>query len=585
MESTQVNKASPDDEPSFSEQQAKDASEAPSTDRELTAQGPSESNSPEPVTGAKLVLLLASLTLAAFLIFLDSSIVSTAVPKITDEFNSLKDVGWYGSAYQLGSAVFVPLSGGIYHNFKLKWSFLVFFAIFEVGSAVCGAAPSSAALIIGRVIAGIGASGLNSGAFTILACSVPMEKRPAILGVLFGIAQLGAVLGPLIGGAFTTGYTWRWCFYINLPLGALVAVPLFIMRVPDQVVKKNPISVVRNLHRHLDLFGFALFTPAVVQLLLALQFGGNQFHWSSSQVIGLFVGAGATFIIWTIWDWHKAADALIPFAIIKKPAVFSSGISYAFLVATSFASLFFLPIYFQSVKNASPITAGVYLLATILPQLFAAVLGGKMVTITRYVIPYAIVGGALNAIGTGLFALLQPHTSTGKWVGFSILSGFGRGFALQMPLIATQVSVPPQEVAPATAFIVWCQYIGPTIFLTLYNVVFDAGLRSQLQSRAPNVDAEAVIHAGATGFRKIVSAQDLPKVLVAYSTSLDYTFALGAGAAVVALVAALGMGWKDIQKKETLPPLSQPTDPKHNQDDGVMNKSSADGEALSEKQD
>ncbi|KAI0449664.1 major facilitator superfamily domain-containing protein [Xylaria acuta] len=584
MEPAQVNDAYPDHKPSFSEREARDISETPSTGLNPTAKEPLESNSPEPVTGAKLVLLLASLTLAAFLIFLDSSIISTAVPKITDEFNSLKDVGWYGSAYQLGSAVFVPLSGGIYHNFSLKWSFLVFFAIFEAGSAVCGAAPSSVALIIGRVVAGIGASGLNSGAFTILACSVPIEKRPAILGVLFGIAQLGAVLGPLVGGAFTVGYTWRWCFYVNLPLGALVAVPLLIMRVPEQVVKKNPISVVRKLHRHLDLFGFALFTPAIVQLLLALQFGGNQFSWSSSQVIGLFVGAGVTFIIWIVWNWYKAENSLIPFPIIKKTAVFSSGISYAFLLATMFASLFFLPIYFQAVKDASPIMSGIYLLATILPQLVSAIIGGKMVTITGYVMPFALVGGALNAIGIGLFSLLQPHTSTGRWVGFSIISGFGRGLALQMPLIATQVAVSPREVAPATAFIVWCQYIGPTVFLTLYNVLFDAGLRSELQSQAPNVDVEAIIYAGATEFRKIVSAQDLPKVLLAYSTSIDYTFYLGAAAGVVALVAPLGMGWKDIRKKEEAPPVIQSTDSKPQQDDGVTCKSISGREILSVEQ-
>jgi hypothetical protein len=138
--------------------------------------------------------------------------------------------------------------------------------------------------------------------------------------------------------------------------------------------------------------------------------------------------------------------------------------------------------------------------------------------------------------------------------------------------------VPPREVAAATAFIVWCQYIGPTIFLTLYNVLFDTGLRSQLPLQAPNVDVEAVIHAGATGFRKIVSAQDLPKVLVAYSTSLDYTFYLGAAAAVAALVAALGMGWTDIRKKEAAPPVLQPADSKPEQDNGVMDKSITDRE-------
>lgn len=550
------------DKTPLSEERATETSKPPSTDLEVPSQkmetaAPAAPAAPG-IAGTKLFLLLGSLTLASFLIFLDSSIVSTAVPKITDEFHSLTDVGWYGSAYQLGSAVFVPLSGGIYHNFSLKWSYLAFFFVFEVGSAICGAAQTSAMLIAGRAVAGVGASGLNSGAFIMLAVTVSAERRPAILGMLFGIAQMGAVLGPLIGGAFTTGYTWRWCFYINLPLGALVAGPLIFMHVPDQLVKKNPLVVLKGLHRHLDLVGFGLFTPAIVMLLLALQFGGNQFAWSSSQVIGLFVGAGVTFIIWVGWNFHKGESALIPFFIVKRPAVFSSGINYAFLLATVYGSLYFLPIYFQAVKGVNAIMSGVYLLGIILPQLFTAVIGGSMVTKVGYVPPFALVGGALNCIGSGLFSLLQPGTPTGEWVGFSIISGLGRGASLQMPITAVQSNVSPKEMAPAMAFVVWTQYIGPTIFLTLFNVIFDSSLWKEIPKHAPNADTVAVIQAGATHFREVVSAQDLPGTLVAYSNSLDYTFYLQAAAGVVAWAAAWGMGWKDIRKKQA-PPADQPT--------------------------
>lgn len=232
----------------------------------------------------------------------------------------------------------------------------------------------------------------------------------------------------------------------------MVAGPLIFMHVPDQLVKKNPLVVLKGLHRHLDLVGFGLFTPAIVMLLLALQFGGNQFAWSSSQVIGLFVGAGVTFIIWVGWNFHKGESALIPFFIVKRPAVFSSGINYAFLLATVYGSLYFLPIYFQAVKGVNAIMSGVYLLGIILPQLFTAVIGGSMgkssrkpfrpryemltslniVTKVGYVPPFALVGGALNCIGSGLFSLLQPGTPTGEWVGFSIISGLGRGASLQM---------------------------------------------------------------------------------------------------------------------------------------------------------
>ncbi|KAK6065034.1 MFS multidrug transporter [Seiridium cupressi] len=326
-----------------------------------------------------------------------------AVPQITDEFHSLSDIGWYGSAYQLGSAAFGPLSGNIFHHFNLKWAYLVFFAIFEIGSAICGVAQSSAMLIVGRVIAGV-----SSGAYTILSATVPLERCP---------------------------------------------VPLLLLHIPDQIQKSNPLKVVRGIHHHLDLIGFALLAPAIVQLLLSLQFGANQFSWSSSQVVGLFCGSGATFIIWVFWNIHEGDKALLPFSIIKRE---------------------------------------------------------------------------------------EPNTSTGEWVGFLIIAGLGRGASLQMPLIAIQSAVTPEEMSPAMAFTVWCQYTGPTIFLTLYNTIFDTSLRSQIPKYASNVDAQAVIAAGATRFRSL-------------------TFYLQAGAGVVAWVSAWGMGWKDIRKKKDTA-LDQPTE-------------------------
>jgi hypothetical protein len=165
-------------------------------------------------------------------------------------------------------------------------------------------------------------------------------------------------------------------FYINLPLGALVAFPLIFMRIPDQVAKKSPGSVLRSLHHHLDLLGFALFAPAIIQLLLALQFGGNQFAWTSPQVIGLFCGAGVTFIVWIFWNYHKGDDALLPVSIIRRRVVWMSGVNYTFIMTTLFGASYFLPIYFQAVKGVNAVMSGVYLLPTILPQLLAVVVSG-----------------------------------------------------------------------------------------------------------------------------------------------------------------------------------------------------------------
>ncbi|KID81976.1 efflux pump [Metarhizium guizhouense ARSEF 977] len=238
-------------------------------DQEKQAPPPTAPPAPQLVTGVKLWLMIVGIYLACFLMLLDTTVVSTAIPQITNEFNSLPDIGWYGSAYNLGCAAVAPLTGKIYRHFSLKWSFITLFALFEVGSAICGAAQSSKMLIVGRAIAGIGAASLLNGSITIVSCAAPPEKRP--------IAQLGNVAGPLVGGAFTSGYTWRWSFYINLPLGVIVGLPLVLLDIPDQVPKQSVWKVLPRIHHHLDLLGFALFAPAVIQLLLALQYGGNEY--------------------------------------------------------------------------------------------------------------------------------------------------------------------------------------------------------------------------------------------------------------------------------------------------------------------
>jgi hypothetical protein len=187
------------------------------------------------IEGPRLIMVMTGVTLACFLMFLDTSIIVTvsspqpahhtpalspaadisnisqAIPQITNDFHSLSDVGWYGSAYQLASAALQPLTGKVYTHFSSKWSFMFFFLIFELGSLVCAVAPSSVVFIIGRAIAGCGVSGLMNGGLTIVAGSVPLEKRPQLTGILIGLSQFGLISGPLVGGAFTEYSTWRWC--------------------------------------------------------------------------------------------------------------------------------------------------------------------------------------------------------------------------------------------------------------------------------------------------------------------------------------------------------------------------------------
>ncbi|KAI0115567.1 efflux pump [Nemania sp. FL0031] len=520
--------------------------ETSTTTDQVIATAPNPVFEPEYVVGKKLALVVGSAALACFLMLVDTMVISTAIPRITDEFHSLADAGWYASAYYAAPQLLI---GKIYTHFRTKWTFLFFFGVFELGSVLCGAAKSSVMLIVGRAVAGVGAAGIINGAITIVSSCAPLEKRPALLGITMGFQQLGLVIGPIIGGAFTTYSTWRWSFYINLPIGAVVAILILLLRIPEQTPKASPLSVLPRLHHLLDLAGFALFAPAVIQLLLALEYGGNQFSWRSSQVIGLFVSAGVTFIAWLIWNYFKGDAALLPLSMLRRRTVWSAALFNAFQMVGIFGTFYYLPIYFQAIYDASAILSAVYIIPLIVPQLLTAGITGGVLQKTGYVIPIAIFSLVLSSIGTGLMSTLRAHSSVGRWVGFQLLAGIGTGAGLQLGLIAIQGVTTGEERSLGMAFMVFTQSLFPAIALSLCNLVLVASLKTEIPFDAPNANTTAIIQAGATNFRRTVDAADLDHVINAYATSVDRVFYLVVALATVSGLFIWGMGWQDLRKR------------------------------------
>ncbi|KAL3293558.1 MFS toxin efflux pump (AflT) [Colletotrichum asianum] len=257
-----------------------DAEENETADRSTTQDDEDESRY---LTGAQLWLVLASLCLSVFLVALDQTIIAPALGAITSEFASIRDIGWYGSSYLMTQTVLQPPYGSIYHLFDIKTTFLGAVALFELGSLITAVAPTSAAFIVGRAVAGLGTAGIFSGSLVILAFAMPLRHRPAIFGVFGGLWRISSVVGPLLGGAFTDKVTWRWCFYINLRggHGGDILLPAYHAACRGRILR-------------LDLAGTAAFFPAIAMLLLALQWGGADYAWDDSRIIGLFVGAGAS---------------------------------------------------------------------------------------------------------------------------------------------------------------------------------------------------------------------------------------------------------------------------------------------------
>ncbi|KAL2812223.1 major facilitator superfamily domain-containing protein [Aspergillus granulosus] len=501
-------------------------------------------------TGFGVIATMVALTLTSYLVLLDTSIVSTAIPRITSDFHSLNDVGWYGTAYLLSNCSLQPLTGKLYTYFNIKWTYLACLSIFELGSALCGAAQDSNMLIVGRAVAGIGASGLFNGGFTFLAACVPPQRRPALTGVLIGLSQLGLLSGPLIGGALTEHTSWRWCFYINLPCAAVIAPALFLVSTPDHRSPEIKARTLRQTLPDLDLAGFAIFAGAASQLLLALNWGGTSYRWDSSTIIGLFCGSGITFIVFLLWEAYIGDRAMIPFSLIGRRVIWSSCLNMGFLMACSMVTTYYLPIYFQAIRGASPTVSGVDLLPSIGGTIVFGVISGGLVTRVGRYTPFALVGAAIATTGAGLLILLDPSTPTYSWVLIQLTLGIGRGLGVQMPLIAAQHNAPAALNSIATALVVLAQNFGPAIFLSLAQVIFSSGLTSELARHAPSVDPAQIVRAGAAGLRDLgFEDQVLDGVLDGYNQAIIRVMYLSTAASAASLVVAVGMGWGSIKTK------------------------------------
>jgi MFS family permease len=231
--------------------------------------------------------------------------------------------------------------GKLYTFYVVKWVYLIALTLFEVGSLICGAAPNSLTLIIGRAIAGAGGAGLIVGSFIIVSVITPLEKRPIYNAILSSIYGIAGVIGPLLGGAFTDYASWRWCFYINLPIGGLTAffvVLCFRAEKPTRAPAR-PFQQVLEL----DIFGLIIFLPAIICLLLALQWGGAKYPWDSWRIITLLVVSGALILAFIAIEYGQQDRAIIPPRLIQSrnvwgSVIFSFGITGAFIVFTYYVS-------------------------------------------------------------------------------------------------------------------------------------------------------------------------------------------------------------------------------------------------------
>lgn len=344
--------------------------------------------------------------------------------------------------------------GKAYKYFDLKYTFITSILVFEVGSLICGLAPISKTLIVGRAIAGVGAGGMFVGGTSIASFSTSPKFRPVLMGFIALTYSLASVLGPLLGGAFTERVTWRWCFYINLPIGAFsAAVVLIFFRIPNAA--ELPSARLKEKLLHLDPLGVVLAMAAIVCFIQGLQYAGSSRPWTDSQVIGLLVGFGVISIVLVIWETYLDEYAMLIPRLLKKRAV-CSVLPYQFCAAAFlFLLIYYLPLYFQSIRGSDPIESGIDSLPLLVSVGIFAIVGGLVVSKTGYAAPNMLAGAALAAVGLGLLYTLDVDTPSGKWIGYQILTGSAVSFSIQNALNIAQSNVRPEDIA-AVVSIVYC---------------------------------------------------------------------------------------------------------------------------------
>ncbi|KAK3291394.1 major facilitator superfamily domain-containing protein [Chaetomium fimeti] len=487
------------------------------------------------LSGLALSLCIFALCIATLCVALDNTIIATAIPRITDEFHSLTDVGWYGSSFQL------PF-GKLYKVFNPKWVFLVALLTFEVGSVICGAAPTSMALIIGRAIAGVGSAGVFSGSLVIIAHSTPIEKRPIYTSIVGGMFGIASVVGPLLGGAFTDHVTWRWCFYINLPIGAVTAVVLlYFLRLN---AGGNPLRI-QSAGRFLwslDPLGLSLFVGAITCCLIALE------SWGSGRIIALFVVFPLALISFVIVQWWLGENATIPPRVGLQRTIWSSSLFTFCLSSGFFILIYFLPIYFQAVTGRTALDSGIASIPLILSNVLGLILVGGLVSTFGFYIPFVYACIVCICVAAGLITTLAVDTTIGQWIGYQILYGFGVGCAYQLPQIAAQTVLPLNDVPTGLAITIFFQNFGPAVLLSAGNNVLNEGLLRYISELdLPRVNALAVSRAGALAFRELVPEEYLGAIIGAYNEALQDTFRVALIMSCLTVIGAAFMEWKSVK--------------------------------------
>ena len=501
------------------------------------------------LTGTALRTVFIALMLGMFLAALDQTIVSVALPTIVGDLGGLSHLSWVVTSYLLASTVSTPIYGKLGDMYGRKPVFLVAILIFLAGSMLAGLSQSMAELIGFRALQGIGAGGLMVGAQAIIADIVPPRERGRYMGLIGSVFAIASVAGPLLGGFLVTNLSWRWVFYVNLPVGILA-----VLIVSTRLHLHTP----HTRHR-IDYLGAALLSGGVGALILLATWGGTEYAWGSNEIIGLgIVGVGLLVVF--VWWERRAPEPILPLQLFRS-RIFSVANAMGFTIGMAmFGAIIFIPLFLQIVYGVSAKSSGLRTIPLMAGLLVTAVLSGRLISrIGRYR-PFPIAGTAVLVVG--MFLLSRLGVDTPPWVAsaYMVVVGVGLGLVMQVLVLVVQNDARPQEIGVATSSATFFRSMGGAFGVALFGTIFASRLSDQLAGLPRVVTA----HLGSGVQLNPVQIDQLPArihdvVLHAFAHSLNGVFLFGTALALVPFV----LSWflKEVPLRTTVARATEETPP------------------------
>jgi EmrB/QacA subfamily drug resistance transporter len=506
----------------------------------------------EPAFGRRrdVMIVLPGLLLALMLAMLDQLVVSTALPRIVGDLGGLNHLSWVVTAYVLASTITTPLYGKLGDLYGRKRLLIAAIVIFLAGSALSGLSQSMDQLIVFRALQGLGAGGLMVGALATIGDLVSPRERGQYMGYMMAAMMVAMIAGPLVGGYITDALSWRWIFYINMPVGgAALAYIIATLHLPRLKVQHK-----------IDYLGAAVLAVGATAIVLVTTWGGSQYAWGSPQIMTLIVIA-AVAVAFFIWVESKATEPILPLHVFRNRN-FSLASSMSFLLGLAmFGAMTFLPLYQQTVQHASPTVSGLLLIPMMLGATVTSLIAGQVTVRTGRYKALPIIGGGIMTGGMLLLATLGPDTSRLTSMSYFVVFGVGMGFLMQITTLIAQNSVDPKDMGVASSSRSFFQQIGGSIGVSIFGAVFIRSLHNAMSSRLPGVPFNA---SGASFNPQVVNhLHGVLKDAVLYSIShgIDTVFIWAAPATI--LVFALAWLIKEIplRGRGDTPAPGQPAEP------------------------